>query len=75
MAEVQAVLTFHSTTEAMAFERACKELGLPGRLIPMPVAISAQCGLAWLIGPEDRNRLLEQAQKLGLKYERLVELK
>ena len=24
---------------------------------------------------EDRNRLLEQAQKLGLKYERLVELK
>lgn len=41
------VLTFPSTPAAMAFEQAAREHGVPGRMIPVPSAISAGCGLAW----------------------------
>ena len=41
------VITFHTTTEAMAMERVCKDTEAPGRLIPVPRVISAGCGLAW----------------------------
>ena len=45
--ELKLVLTFHTTADAMAMEKACKEQNAPGRLIPVPRAISAGCGLAW----------------------------
>lgn len=68
-------MTFHTTTEAMAWEKACKEAGLPGRLIPMPVQISAECGLVWLISPEEKGPLLQEAVRLNLKYGNVIELK
>ena len=37
------VITFHTTTAAMAMERICKECGADGRLIPVPGSISADC--------------------------------
>ena len=36
-----------TTTAAMKMERTAKESEFPGRLIPIPSEISAQCGLAW----------------------------
>jgi len=68
------VVTFSTTTEAMAWECACKKAGLPGRLIAMPVQISAECGLVWLITPQDRELLLERGRELGLNYRDVVEL-
>lgn len=41
------ILTFHTTTAAMAMEDYCHEQKIPGRLIPLPQEISAGCGLAW----------------------------
>ena len=31
--ELKLVITFHTTTEAMAMEKACKEFGADGRII------------------------------------------
>ncbi|MEG0215785.1 MAG: DUF3343 domain-containing protein [Hungatella sp.] len=45
--EERLVITFHTTTEAMAAEQAFRLAGIPGRLIPVPRQISAGCGLAW----------------------------
>ena len=42
------ILTFHTTSAAMAMELYCKEHGISGRLIPVPRELSAGCGLAWL---------------------------
>lgn len=53
------VITFHTTTEAMAMERACKALHADGRLIPVPRVISAGCGLAWCAGLENQQALTE----------------
>lgn len=39
--EERFVVTFATTTGAMAMERACRTAGLPGRLIPVPRSITA----------------------------------
>ena len=41
--EKKIVITFHTTTDAMAMERYCKKRKEPGRLIPVPGTISAVC--------------------------------
>ena len=59
MAEKQkfAVVTFHTTTEAMQMESTAKEAGFSGRLIPVPRVISAGCGLAWRENIDNRDEL------------------
>ncbi len=69
MIEKRLLITFQTTTEAMAWERACRAEGLPGRLIPVPPLIKAGCGLAWLATAAGREILLERANFLGLNYE------
>ena len=41
------IISFHTTTEAIAMEKKCGKMHIPGRLIPTPREISASCGLAW----------------------------
>ena len=41
------LLTFFSTSGAMAVEKYCKQNGIAGRLLPVPREISASCGLSW----------------------------
>ena len=48
------VVTFHTTAEAMATERVCRERGLAGKLISAPRALSADCGIAWSAPPDER---------------------
>ena len=47
------VLSFRPTLEAMEWEKPCNARQVPGRLIPLPREISAGCGLAWRMLPED----------------------
>lgn len=68
------VLTFCTTTDAMEAEELSHELDLSGRLIPVPTQISAGCGLALRLLPEDyeifasksRSGLWEKATELLL---------
>ena len=54
--ELKLVVTFHTTTDAMAMEQVCQEQQVAGRLIPVPREISAGCGLAWCTVLECRER-------------------
>ena len=54
--ELKLVVTFHTTADAMAMEKTCKEHEVNGRLIPVPRAISAGCGLAWCADIEEKQR-------------------
>ena len=40
------VISFHTTADAITFEKKAGETGFPGRLIPLPRAISAGCGMS-----------------------------
>lgn len=65
------VITFPTTTAALGWERACQERGVPGRLIPVPVTITADCGLAWAMPPWERERLSAVEE---LPYSALLEM-
>lgn len=43
---LQLVVTFATTTAAMEMEQRAEKAEISGRLIPLPSAISAGCGLA-----------------------------
>ena len=45
--EPRLVISFHTTAEAMATERLCRQNGLDGKLISVPRSITSDCGLAW----------------------------
>ena len=51
------LLTFYTTAGVMALERACTQAGLPGRIVPVPRSITADCGIAWAAPPEERERI------------------
>lgn len=72
--ELKAVITFHTTAEAMATEKACSIRGIEGRLFPTPRVLTADCGIAWC-GPADTLKSLEEtltAEKI--EYDRIYEL-
>ena len=58
------IVTFHTTTESMKMEKICKEQGVGGRLIPVPRALSASCGMAWCAELSEREQVIE-AMKLA----------
>lgn len=72
--ELQCVITFHATTEAMAFEDSAKAAGLKGRLIPVPTSITAGCGLAWRDAPENKETLIRFMGDEGLAFEAIHEI-
>lgn len=68
------VITFPSTTSAMAADRFFNREHLPGRLIPIPREITAGCGLAWRALPSEREVLREALENNELVYEKFVDL-
>ena len=63
------IITFQTTTQAMAVEKHCMECGLPGRIIPVPREITAGCGLSWKAAPADKDRLADALRQVGLQWE------
>ena len=68
------IITFPTTTAAMAMEKACMEQSVPGRLIPVPREITAGCGMAWSVPPEGWEAAVAAAEKAGVKMEGIFEL-
>ncbi|MDO4279140.1 MAG: DUF3343 domain-containing protein [Lachnoclostridium edouardi] len=67
--EDRMVISFHTTTEAVAMEDSCRRDKIPGRMIPLPTVISAGCGLAWSSEAKNREMILSYMEKSGLEYE------
>jgi len=65
------LITFHTTTDAMAMESACKAAGADGRLIPVPGVISAGCGLAWCAKPESEDALTQLMHRCSIPFQQI----
>lgn len=61
------VITFSTTSAAMAMEAACGQEN--GRLIPLPSEISGGCGLAWCANPDLEEMLLIKMQENNISYD------
>ena len=70
----KAVVTFATTSDALAMEEAAREHGVPGRIIPVPSEIDAGCGLAWAADAADAEALENALERLALAYEGLFEV-
>ena len=66
------VVSFYTTSAAMETEKRCRANGLPGKLIPVPRHITADCGLAWRGEPAQKEEL--QALLFDLETEGWREL-
>ena len=62
------VVTFDTTAAAIEAEHRCQELGLPGRIIPVPREITAGCGLAWKAPTEAEAQIRAAFQSEGLSW-------
>ena len=71
--EKKLVITFSTTTDAMAMEMVCKKKGAEGRIIPVPPTIHAGCGLAWCADLGCEELLKETMRKVGLQEEAMQE--
>ena len=72
--KAKVVITFHTTTDAMAMESLCKARSISGRMIPVPGAISADCGLAWCAEPQMEETLLNAMKTAGIPYQSIYNL-
>ena len=66
--QLRLVVTFSTTTAAMEMERYCLANGIPGRLIPTPRSLTADCGLAWSAPPEAEEAVLQAAKAGSIEY-------
>jgi len=64
---LRVIVTFHTTAEAMATERLCRRTGLPGRLIPAPRDLTADCGLAWSAPPKAEAAIETALRDAGIE--------
>lgn len=72
--ELQCVVTFQTTTEAMRLEQTAKVAGFGGRLIPVPREITSGCGLAWKEAISSRTALEALLEEKKLGYDKIYEL-
>ena len=68
------VVTFHTTAAAMAMEALCKAQNLPGRLIPTPRELTADCGMSWRAEVQDRAALAALTEAEGLEVDGFYKL-
>ena len=68
--ELRIIVTFETTTAAMAFESEAKKRQIGGRLIPVPREITSGCGLSFSAPIEEQiYNLIQQ-----LQYQQVLEL-
>lgn len=63
------VVSFLTTTQAMAAEKYCQKNQIPGRIIPLPGEISAECGIAWCTEPKEEERIRQVIKNGGIQAE------
>ena len=68
------VITFATTSDAMAMEAEARAHGIPGRIIPVPSEIDAGCGLAWCAEADDRSALIAAMNAHELAFEGVFEV-
>lgn len=66
--EEKLIVTFPAAAAAMAMERRAKLLHTPGRLIPTPTVVTADCGLAWMAPAESRPAVERMLKENALQY-------
>ncbi len=66
--ELKLLATFHTTTDAMAMEKACRDAQIPGKILPLPRSISESCGLCWAVPLTEEKRFRNFVEEKKLSH-------
>lgn len=72
--KLKLIVTFYTTSAAMATEKACKENNIEGSLISAPRELSADCGIAFATDVNNKKEMEKLLQDKKIEYEKLVEV-
>lgn len=72
--KLKLIVTFYTTSAAMATEKACKDGGVDGSLISAPRELSADCGIAFATDVKNKEVITKLLQDKKIEYENLVEV-
>ncbi|WP_010168898.1 DUF3343 domain-containing protein [Candidatus Epulonipiscium viviparus] len=65
------IISFHTTTEALVFEQKAKDAKFAGRLIPLPRAIGAGCGICWRESANSTGAIENLIKTYDLKFDKI----
>lgn len=68
------IVTFHTSSEAMATEKVCKDAGIEGQLISAPRELTADCGISYAAEVVDKARIEELLNSKKIEFDRMVEV-
>lgn len=68
------LITFHTTFSVLSLERYAKDLGIEGKICPVPRKYSASCGLCWIGPVETRGSLEELIREKDVEIDALYEI-
>lgn len=69
MDDFYCVITFHTTQEALAFEKFFKEIGFSIKLMPIPRQISSSCGLSAKIPCKKKEKIFEICEEKKIEFD------
>ncbi len=72
--KIQTIVSFSSTSQAIAAELFLKEKKLVGRLIPVPKEIEAGCGMAFLCKEGTVEEIRELLETNGIGYKNVMDI-
>jgi hypothetical protein len=73
--ELKLIVTFYTTSAAMATEKVCKENDIEGSLISAPRELSADCGISFATDVKNRDKIVKLLLDKHIEYESVVEIK
>jgi hypothetical protein len=68
---VNVLFTFETVSAALDCEIVCRELEIPGRIIPAPRVLSASCAYALTVETRDPSGLCELLRRKGAGYKKV----
>lgn len=66
------VVTFFTSSAAMATEKLCKEKNIDGKLISAPRELSSDCGIAFAADVDKKYELEQALDEKKIEYENMV---
>lgn len=67
------IVSFPSATAAMQFASLAESRKIAGRIIPVPRALAAGCGMAWLSAIEEKTKILELLEREKVSFSKATE--
>lgn len=72
--KLKLIVTFYTTSAAMATEKVCKENDIIGNLISAPRELSADCGISFATEISNRERIEKLLKEKNIEFENIVEI-